>query len=105
MYSSKSENPPEEDPFFAEVYAYDTLSAAYATIWDSLSEDCLDKTEEEVIINLQNHLLWGSYEPGEDPDMDSITLAAIDILSKRQGISLFDAPGRSAAIVSELLTV
>ncbi|MEG2679468.1 MAG: hypothetical protein RR949_05955, partial [Oscillospiraceae bacterium] len=59
----------------------------------------------ETIINLQNHLLWGSYEPGEDPDMDSITLVAIDIVSKRRGIRLFDAPGRSAAIVSELLTV
>lgn len=95
----------QNDEFFQAVYEYENLSDARYRAIDALSDEAIDRPEEETIINLQNHLIWGSYDPGEDPDMDTITLTAIDIVRQRRGLRFSEIQGRAAIIVAALLTV
>jgi len=70
---------------FAELYEYDTLEAAFEAAFLLLADPPEDS--EEWLINLQNHLIWRSYEPAADPDEDCVVLTAIDRLLAAHGLT------------------
>ncbi len=70
---------------FAELYEYDALEAAFEAAFPFLADPPEDS--EEWLINLQNHLIWRSYEPAKDPDEDCVVLTAIDRLLKAHGLA------------------
>lgn len=90
---------PAGDDFLLEVCDIATLQAAYELVEDSTEED----HGEEWFINLQNHLIWGSYGRDYDPDADLVTLCAIDIIQRRHGLLRSEIPGRAAEILAGLL--
>lgn len=53
---------------YEELYDYATLEAAYEAAF--LYLDDAPEDSEAWLINLQNHLVWRSYEPGQNPDED-----------------------------------
>lgn len=55
-----------------ELYQYEVLEDAYTRISGSPPPDI-----EERVTDLLNHLIWGSYVPGDDPANDEIVKAAI----------------------------
>ena len=73
---------------FAELYEYDTLEAAFEAAFLLLADPPEDS--EEWLINLQNHLIWRSYEPAADPDEDCVVLTAIGRLLKRHGLKSYE---------------
>lgn len=48
---------------YEELYDYATLEAAYEAAF--LYLDDAPEDSEAWLINLQNHLVWRSYEPGQ----------------------------------------
>lgn len=90
-----------DDGLYAELYDYDTLEAAYEAAFPYLED--LPEDSEAWLINLQNHLIWRSYETGETPDFDTVILCAADIIAKRHGICGLSLPGRTGEIVMELM--
>ena len=74
----------QEGNLYAELYDYSVLEAAYEAAFLYLADP--PEAEEEWLINLQNHLIWRSYEPAADPDMDCVVLTAIDRLLKSHGL-------------------
>ncbi|WP_195985395.1 hypothetical protein [Clostridium sp. D33t1_170424_F3] len=70
---------------YAELYDYDTLEAAFEAA--SLYLEGPPEDSEPWLINLQNHLIWRSYEPGKDPDMDRVVLSGVSILLKRHSLT------------------
>lgn len=90
---------PAADDFLLEVCDVATLQAAYELVEDSAEED----HGEEWFINLQNHLIWGSYGRDCDPDADLATLYAIGIVRRRRGLLCSEIPGRAAEILAGLL--
>lgn len=75
--------------YLAEVYDFAVLESAYESSYLYLGD--LPESAEEWLINLQNHLIWRSYQPGEDPDMDIVVLNAIGIILKRHSLRIEDA--------------
>lgn len=69
---------------YEELYDYSTLEAAYEAVFLYLYE--VPEDSEAWLINLQNHLVWRSYEPGQNPDEDSVVLTAIGNILKTHGI-------------------
>jgi len=69
---------------YEELYDYTTLEAAYEAAFLYLYDTPEDS--EAWLINLQNHLIWQSYEPGQNPDEDSVVLTAIGNILKAHGI-------------------
>lgn len=88
---------------YAEVYDYATLEAAYEAAFLYLDDPQEDS--EAWLINLQNHLIWRSYEPGEDPDLDCVVLSAVSILLKRHGISARDVASPELRNIIDTLTL
>ena len=62
-----------------ETYDFDTMEAAYRAAF--LFNGELTYRIEEWLINLQNHLMWGSYEDGVDPMADIM----VTLLRKGRG--------------------
>lgn len=89
------------DELYAELYDYDTLEAAYEAV--SLYLEDPPEDGEPWLINLQNHLIWRSYETGESPDFDTVVLCAADIIRKRHGLRALSVPGRTGEIIRELM--
>lgn len=85
---------------YQELYGYGTLCDAYEAAFLYLDEP--QENAEEWLINLQNHLVWGSYHTGNDPDSDTVVLSVIDILLKRHSLKISDTTGRVAEIIGEL---
>ena len=54
----------------------DALEAAYKETLPRLR--VAPENAEEWIVNLHNHLVWGSYAPGADADADAIVLSAMN---------------------------
>lgn len=73
---------------YAEVYDYSTLEAAYGAAFLYLSDVPEPEESEEWLMNLHNHLVWKSYEVGQDPDEDCVVLTAIDHVLKAHGLKL-----------------
>ena len=71
--------------------------------WDYLN-DPLDEPEE-WLINLQNHLLWGSYQTGRDDDEDVVVLEAIVSMAHKLGLGPYDLAGPVRRILDELTLV
>lgn len=69
---------------YEELYDYTTLEAAYDAAF--LYLDDAPEDSEAWLINLQNHLVWRSYEPGQNPDEDSVVLTAIGNILKAHGL-------------------
>lgn len=99
----KVTEPPEHDTLFKEVFDYCTLEAAYEAAFLYLDDD-IPYNAEEWLINLQNHLVWGSYGPGENPNMDVVVLSAIDIILKRYSLRSTDA-GEEIGYIVDYLTL
>lgn len=95
--------PPQNGPLYDEMLEYDTLEAAYEAAFLYL-EGVPDSTEE-WLINLQNHLIWHSYDPGEDPDMDCVVLSAVSILLERHGIKARDIEDPELRRIIDILTL
>lgn len=88
---------------YAELYSYDTLEAAYEAAFlylESPPEGC-----EPWLINLQNHLIWRSYEPGKDPDMDCVVMSGVSILLKRHGLAFRDVTSPELRRIIDDLTL
>ena len=62
------------------LYQYDLLEAAF--IAANINEDDLPYDIETWLINLQNHLIWRSYKPHDDPIADTVILQAIRIIKE-----------------------
>ncbi len=73
---------------YAEVYDYSNLEAAYEAAYLYLSDP--PEESEEWLMNLHNHLVWKSYEVGDDPDKDCVVLTATDRVLKAHGLRLGD---------------
>ena len=71
------------------IYQFDTLEAAYRAAFTC--PDILPYDVEEWLINLQNHLIWGSYEPGIDPKSDAV----ISLVKEGELIGKLDAGNSS----------
>lgn len=92
------------DGLYARLCEYDTLEAAYETVYLDLAD--LPDNDEEWLMNLHNHLVWQTYEPGEDEDADAVVLAAITSLIGWSGIARNDITDPMLRrIVSELTEV
>ena len=69
-------------PIYSEIYEYDRLLAAYNRVKDN--EQHTDEAIrfflniEENLINIQNHLIHKSYEPGNSPFQDFLVEASIN---------------------------
>ena len=94
---------PCSDSLLRMVSEYDSLAAAYTKSWDYLN-DPLDEPEE-WLINLQNHLLWGSYQTGRDDDEDVVVLEAIVSMAHKLGLGPYDLAGPVRRILDELTLV
>lgn len=88
---------------YKELFDYSTLETAYEGAFEYLSGEIED--EEEWIINLQNHLIWRTYEPGEDPDMDCVVLTAISNILKSHGLRVGDLQEPELRRIIEDLTL
>lgn len=88
---------------YAELYDYDTLEAAYEAAFLYLESPPEDR--EPWLINLQNHLIWRSYEPGKDPDMDCVVLSGVSILLKRHGLKSRDVTSPELRQIIDDLTL
>lgn len=91
------------DPLLRMVSEYDGLAAAYTRSWEYL-DDPLDEPEE-WLINLQNHLLWGSYQTGRDDNEDVVVLEAIVSMAQELGLRSCDITGPVRQILDELTLV
>ena len=85
---------------YAEASEYDTLKAAYEAASTYL--DFPPDNSEEWLMNLHNHLVWRSYETGDDPAADTVVLSAIDLVIKRRGISPKDTDPETQRIIDYL---
>ena len=88
---------------YEEIYEYTALEAAYDAVY-LLLDDPPDSAEE-WLVNLQNHLIWRSYKPGEVPDMDAVVLEAISTLLNRYSIRAEDAGADIERIVDVLTLI
>ena len=88
-----------DDALYRELYQYETLEAAYETAFLYLRDPPAD--EEPWLINLQNHLVWESYQTG-DEDRDTVLLEAMDIVMKRHGLRGWDLGGAFRRLHDEL---
>lgn len=88
---------------YAELYEYSTLEAAYEAAF--LYLDDVPENSEEWLINLQNHLIWRSYEPGKDPDMDCVVLSGVSILLKRHDLKTSDVSSPELRKIIDDLTL
>lgn len=78
------------------------LDAAFNAAYLYLNDP--SDSAEEWLINLQNHLVWRSYSPGEDPDMDIVVLEAIGLVLKRHSARAEDA-GLEIKTIVDILTL
>lgn len=88
---------------YAEVYDYSTLEAAYGAAFLYLSD--VPEDSEEWLMNLHNHLVWKSYEVGQDPDEDCVVLTAIDHVLKAHGLKLKEVEEPELRSIIEDLTL
>lgn len=94
---------PYLDFLMQEVSDYRTLETAY---WDVA--DCLECPPDELdawLIELQNHLIWGSYLVAQDLDADAVVLEAIAHTAERLGLGAYDVTGEVRRILDELTLV
>ena len=92
-----------EDPIYRKLYEYDHLEAAYQAAFDYLDDP--PEAEDAWLINLQNHLIWGSYFVGQDTNADVVVLEAITSLAVRLGLRAYDLTGETRRILDELTLV
>lgn len=93
----------DPEALYRLVYEYDTLEAAYCSAYEYLEAPPED--EDAWLIDLQNHLVWRSYQTGYDPDWDVVVLEAISTLVKRLGLRANDVTGETRRILNELTLV
>ena len=91
------------DSLLKMVSRYEVLEAAYEKCWDCISDPLDDP--EEWLINLQNHLIWGSYQVCRDEDADVVVLEAITSLAEFLGLGPYDITGEVRRIFDELTLV
>lgn len=56
---------------------------------------------EEWLVNLQNHLMWGTYGLVDDENADLVVLYAIEAV-RRRGLLFSEVPGRAACLLAYL---
>ena len=69
---------------YKSLCQYDGLEAAYNAA--SFTFDERPGDVETWLINLQNHLIWRSYTPYEDPIADIVITRAVDMLLNNKNI-------------------
>lgn len=79
-----------------EIYDFDRLERAA----DSLR---LSKTEENEVklLNLHNHLIWHSFEPGNDRTADAILLVALKELMRENQVEIEGVPAEFSELLRE----
>lgn len=91
-----------QDPFMSEVCDLANLQAALDRAekegWDTGEE--LQPSAEEWLINLQNHLLWGTKSPDADGLDDFVALIAITLVCQRHGITPSQVEGQAARLLA-----
>ena len=94
--------PRTPDPFMEEVCDLANLQAALDRAeeegWDT--EEELRPSTEEWLINLQNHLLWGTKSPDADGLDDFVAFIAITLACQRRGITLSQVEGQAARLLA-----
>lgn len=93
----------DADALYRMLYEYDHLEAAYWAASDYLDDP--PENEDEWLINLQNHLIWKTYQVCQDGDADTVVLAAITSLATRLGLGPYDITGETRRILDELTLV
>lgn len=93
----------DSDAIYRMLYEYDHLEAAYWAVYEYL--DNPPESEDEWLINLQNHLIWETYQVCRDGDADTVVLEAITSLAVRLGLGPYDITGESRRILDELTLV
>lgn len=73
---------------------YDRLERAFFSLHMEMTEE-----NETKLMNLHNHLIWHSYEPGKEPAADAILLAVIKDLMKEYGADVSDFPAEFRNLV------
>lgn len=73
-----------------EVSSYDTLEQA--------DREAGGLHDEEWLINLQNHLIWGSYTP--DAESAPVVCAAIRAAAASLGLRIGDLPAWTAELLA-----
>lgn len=73
---------------------YDRLEKAFFSLHMEMTEE-----NEIGLINLHNHLIWHSYEPGKEPAADAILLAVIEELMKERCADISDFPAEFRNLV------
>ena len=91
------------DLLYRRLYEYQTLEAAYMVAFDYL-EDPIDDPEP-WLINLQNELIWNTYQVGRDADEDIVVLEAIVATAKSMNFGPYDITGEARRILDELTLV
>lgn len=92
-----------EDFLYCQLYEYDNLEAAHEVAFSYL-EDPLDNPEF-WLINLQNELIWHTYQVGRDADEDTVVLEAIVTVAKELRLGPYDVTGETRRILDELTLV
>lgn len=94
---------PPADDFFFELCDLATLEVALGELESQSTETCPGfLSAEEWLINLQNHLIWGTYGPADDENADLVVLYAIDAVRRRRGLLFSEVPGRAARLLAYL---
>jgi hypothetical protein len=93
----------EPPAVYEAVCEYDALEKAFEAAYMYLDDP--PDNSEEWLMNLHNHLVWKSYEPGDDPNCDTVVLTAIDIELKRRGIKAANADPKTQSIIDYLTLV
>lgn len=73
---------------------YDRLEKAFFSLDMEMTEE-----NEIGLMNLHNHLIWHSYEPGKEPAADAILLAVIKELMQERCADISDFPAEFRNLV------
>lgn len=73
---------------------YDRLEKAFFSLHMEMTEE-----NEIGLMNLHNHLIWHSYEPGKEPAADAILLAVIEELMEERNADISDFPAECRNLV------
>lgn len=83
---------------YKEIYDYSRLEKAAKCLQ-------LEETEESEVwlLNLHNHLVWHSYEPGSDPAADAILLSVLKELLEENNLDVSAVPAEFREIASTVV--
>ena len=83
---------------YEDIYDYSRLEKAAKRLH-------LEETEETEIrlLNLHNHLVWHSYDPGKDPVADAILSSVIAELLEEYNLDASSVPAEFSGIASSVV--